>query len=81
MQSTPGREGTKKADKRGRGYGSAENPSIDRSRSREGRGVETMPAVKEKKKAKLSLWKMMALTISMGGSQVSSPNPVDLMSC
>lgn len=72
MKSSPGREGLKNAD-RDRGYGAAKATDVDRSRSREGRGVEAMPGTKDKKKGKLSLWKMMALTVSMGGSQVSLP--------
>jgi hypothetical protein len=71
MNSSPGREGSKAASARSAGYGTT-NPVMknDRSRSREGRVDEATLAVKDKKKGTLSLWKMMALTVSMGGSQV-----------
>jgi hypothetical protein len=48
----------------------AQEPS--RSRSRDGRSNGHEGPVQEKKKGRLSAWKMMALTVSMGGSQVSS---------
>jgi solute carrier family 45 protein 1/2/4 len=42
-----------------------------RSRSRDRRGNENEGSGSGKKKGRLSAWKMMALTVSMGGSQVS----------
>jgi solute carrier family 45 protein 1/2/4 len=42
-----------------------------RTRSRERRGEDSEENGNEKKKGRLSAWKMMALTVSMGGSQVS----------
>jgi hypothetical protein len=42
-----------------------------RSRSRDKRDAAREGGVTEKKKGRLSAWKMMALTVSMGGSQVS----------
>lgn len=72
MKSTPGREGQRNEPHVG-GYGSTHDANPDRSRSREGRSAEAAGPVKEKKKGKMSMWKMMALTVSMGGSQVSPP--------
>jgi hypothetical protein len=43
-----------------------------RSRSRDKRDNAKDENGGEKKKGRLSAWKMMALTVSMGGSQVSS---------
>jgi hypothetical protein len=44
-----------------------------RSRSRDKRDNAKDENGGEKKKGRLSAWKMMALTVSMGGSQVSLP--------
>lgn len=71
MRSSPGREGRNDANSRPGRYGATDGALNDRSRSREGRSGEETSTVKDKKKGKLSMWKMMALTVSMGGSQVS----------
>lgn len=54
--------------------------SAGRSRSRETRpGEENASGKKDKKKGRLSPWKMMALTVSMGGSQVGRLHPSSYM--